>query len=664
MSQGRPPPPGEPVVIVGRDDELRHLRDFVDQLRIQGEPLLLSGDAGVGKTMLLDAAAQYARAQGCRVVNAAGVEFEADVSFATLHLVLQPLFGELENLTEWHRDALTTALGLREGPRSDQLVLSNATLAVLAAAASSTPLLLMVDDLPWIDRASAAVLGFVARRLSQIPVGLLAASRTGEDSFLDQAGLPTRIVPPLTDTAAHTLLASRYPAMSPRVRQRLLSEAQGNPLALLELPAALQVHPAATDAGSLLPAVLPLSRRLQATFAARVQPLPPQTRHLLLAAVLDGTGDLAILDAVLGSPAAYALAPAERAGLIRVDHGGGRVTFRHPLIRSAVVDLAAADERRAVHRILAAHHSGEAARRAWHLAQAATGPDEDVAALLQSVAHVNLWRGDSVGAIGELLRAAELSPAGADRARRLAEAAYLGETVTGDMHNVGPLLNDARHADPEHAGGLAGAVAHAYYLLNSHGDVDAAHQMLVRAIDALEDPADAGNKVLVETLHTLLQICYFGGRAQLWEPFNVALNRLTPRPPERLALAASTMSDPVHRALPVLGRLDAVIAEQDHETSPARIVRTGTAALYVDRLAPLPRPAMACGPARPRRRRGHFRDRGTAAAERRWMAYRNVGRRARNVGGSVRLVRGTWLPAARWNVAVLPGTRRCWSRRA
>jgi DNA-binding CsgD family transcriptional regulator len=583
MSQDRSPP-GEPAVIVGRDDELRSLRDFVDRLRIQGESLLLSGDAGVGKTMLLDAAAQYARAQGYRVVRAAGVEFEAGVSFATLHLVLQPLLGELGNLTQWHRDALTTALGLRDGPRSDQLVLSNATLAVLASAAGSTPLLLIVDDLPWIDRASAAVLGFAARRLSQMPAGLLAASRTGEESLLDQAGLPTRLVPPLTDTAADTLLVGRYPALSPRVRQRLLTEAQGNPLALLELPAALQQHPAATDAGAPLPAVLPLSGRLQATFAARVQPLPPQTRHLLLAAVLDGTGDLAILDAVAGQPAAAALAPAERTGLIRVDHGGSRVTFRHPLIRSAVVSVAAADERRAVHRTLAAHHSGEAARRAWHLAQAATGPDEDVAALLQSVAHVNLWRGDSVGAIGELLRAAELSPAGADRARRLAEAAYLGETVTGDMRHVGPLLDGARHADPEHAGGLAGAVAHAYYVLNSHGDVDAAHQMLVRAISALEDPADAGNKVLVETLHTLLQICYFGGRAQLWEPFNIALDRLIPRPPERIVLAASTVSDPVHRALPVLGRLDAVITEQDRETSPARIVRTGTAALYVDRL--------------------------------------------------------------------------------
>jgi DNA-binding CsgD family transcriptional regulator len=584
MSQGRPPPPGEPVVIVGRDDELRQLRDFVGRLRVRGEALLLSGDAGVGKTVLLGAAARYARGQGYRVVPAAGVEFEAGVSFAALHLVLQPLLGELENLTEWHRDALMTALGLREGLRLDQLVLTNATLALLAAAASSAPLLLIIDDMPWIDRASAAVLGFAARRLSQIPVGLLAASRTGENSLLNQAGLPTLVVPPLTDAAAHTLLASRYPAMSQRVRQRLVTEAQGNPLALLELPAALQERPAATDAGSPLPAVLPLSRRLQATFSARLEPLPPRTRHLLLAAVLDGTGDLATLDAIAGSSAADALAPAERAGLVNVDHGGNRVTFRHPLIRSAVVDLAAADERRAVHRTLAAHHGGQAARRAWHLAQAATGPDEDVAALLQSVAHVNLWRGDSVGAIGELLRAAELSPAGADRAGRLAEAAYLGETVTGDMHAVGPLLDEARHADPAHAGGLAGAVAHAYYLLNSHGDVDAAHQMLVRAINALEDPADAHNKVLVETLQTLLQICHFGGRGQLWEPFNVALSRLMPRPPERVLLAASTVSDPVHRALPVLGRLDAAIAGQDRETSPARIVRTGVAALYVDRL--------------------------------------------------------------------------------
>jgi DNA-binding CsgD family transcriptional regulator len=582
MVDGSPRRSGDSVPLVGRDEELWHLHDFVDQVRTDGRSLLLSGDPGVGKTVLLEATARYARAHGVRVLNASGVEFEAGVGFATLHQLLQPVFGEFDRLGDWHRDALTTALGLRRGPRLDQLVLSNAVLAVLEAA--STPLLLVIDDLPWIDQASAAVLGFVARRLHQMPVGLLAASRTGEENFLDRAGLPTRSIAPLTDAAAHTLLETRYPAMAPRVRQRLLTEAQGNPLALLELPAALERYPAAADRTGPLPAVLPLSRRLQSTFAARIQPLPARARHLLLVAVLDGTGELSTVDAVAGGSAADVLARAQRARLVRVDLAQGRLLFRHPLIRSAVVELATADERRAVHRALAGHHSTDDSRRAWHLAEAATRPDEAVAALLQNVAHVNLWRGDSVGAIGELLRAAELSPAGPDRARRLAEAAYLGETTTGDLRDVGPLLDAARHADPQHAGGLAGAVARAYHLLHEKGEIDTAHHLLVRAIAALDDPTDAHNKVLVEALHTLLMICYFGGRVDLWEAFHAALERLIPRPPERIALAGDCLADPVHRALPVLDRLDAAIADAERETSPARIVRTGSAGLYVDRL--------------------------------------------------------------------------------
>jgi len=574
------------MVIVGRDEILGELRVYVEGVRRQGQPLLLSGDAGVGKTALLDAAAALADGRGFRVLRAAGVEFEADVSFAALHLILQPLFGELHQLTPWHRDALMTALGLREGPRSDPLLLSNATLAVLAIAASRAPLLLVIDDLPWIDHASAAVLGFVARRLGQLSVGLLAASRADQPSLFDQARLPTLVIRPLADADAHALLAAHYPAMSPRIRQRLVNEAQGNPLALLELPAALQEHPVGIDPPAPLPAVLPLTSRLQAAFAARLLPLPYQTRQLLLAAALDGTGELATLDAIAGSGEAgeRALTRARRAELIRVDRGSGRVAFRHPLIRSAIVELASADERRAVHRTLAAVHAGEAARRAWHLAEAAVGNDEEVAALLQGVAHVNLWRGDSVGAIGQLLRAAQLSPAGHDRARRLAEAAYLGETVTGDMRDVARLLEQAHRADPEHAGGLAGAVTRAYFLVNTRGEVDAAHELLIKAIEGLDDPADGHDKVLIETIQTLLQVCHFGGRADLWEAFDAVLSRLRPRPPERIALAAATVSDPVHRARPVLDCLDAVIAEQDRETSPARIVRTAVAALYVDRL--------------------------------------------------------------------------------
>ena len=269
-----------------------------------------------------------------------------------------------------------------------------------------------------------------------------------------------------------------------------------------------------------------------------------------------------------------------------------------------------------------------------------------------------------MGAIGELLRAAELSPAGTDRARRLAEAAYLGETVTGDMHDVGRLLDDARHADPEHAGGLAGAVTHAYYVLNARGEVDAAHQMLVRAIDELEDPADGHNKVLVETLNTLLQVCHVGGRAQLWESFHVALGLCRPRPPERIALAASTASDPVHRGLPVLGRLDAAIAERDRETSPARIVRTGVAALYVDRLPHYRDPL--------RRAVQHGREGGavTSAIEALlllsadgWLAGAWDDVLAATAEASA-LCEEHGYPAARGNVAVLPGTRCRRPRRA
>ncbi len=205
------------------------------------------------------------------------------------------------------------------------------------------------------------------------------------------------------------------------------------------------------------------------------------------------------------------------------------MSFRHPLIRSAVVELATDDERRHAHLILAERRADQPARRAWHLAEASIGPDEQVAALLQDVAHTNLFRGDSVGAITELLRAAELSPDGTDRSSRLAEAAYLGAIVTGDLRDVPTLMDAARRADPEQGGSLAGAVAGAYHLLNENGDVDNAYRLLVDAINALPDPTDAHNKVLVEALYTLLMVSFFGGRAELWTAFHTAFDRLRQR---------------------------------------------------------------------------------------------------------------------------------------
>jgi DNA-binding CsgD family transcriptional regulator len=406
----------------------------------------------------------------------------------------------------------------------------------------------------------------------------VATARAGED---EGSGLRVYELGPLSEPSAEALLDSRYPELGLRSRRRLLDEAQGNPLALLELPVALTARGADRTAGG---GTLPLTRRLQTVFAGRVRGLPAATRHALLLAVLDGTGDLRVLR--YGEPGSEAedLAAADRAHVISIDGAAATVSFRHPLIRSAVVELATAEERRRAHQILADRRRDEMARRAWHLAEASTGPDEEVAALLQQVAHVNLFRGDSVGAITELLRAADLSPAGTDRSGRLAEAAYLGAIVTGDLRDVPSLMDAARRADPRHGGSLAGAVAGAYHLLNEAGDVDNAHRLLAGAIEALPDPGDGHNKTLIEALYTLLMVSYFGGRAALWPPLHAAVARLRPRPPELLEILTHTFSDPARLARPVLARLDAAIARLRTETSPARIVRTAIAGSYLDRI--------------------------------------------------------------------------------
>jgi AAA ATPase-like protein len=406
--------------LIGRDDEIVLLRSFVDRATTVGEALVLAGAAGVGKTVLLNAAAAYGTHAGIRTITVTGSQFEVDVSVAGLQQVVDPFLAYLPRLAEPQRTALRGALSLGEGPLADRPLIAGATRQLLIEAAAVSPILLVIDDLPWIDQVSAMILGFVARRLAGHRIGLLASARTGDEGFFDRTGLRTLDLRPLSEAAAADLLNDRYPALTPRVRQRLLAEAQGNPLALLELPVALNMG--TNPASSTLPDTLPLTRRLQTVFAGRVRDLPEPTRQVLLLAVLDGSGDLRTLTA----EEVDELGPAERTRLVFLDRGAARLHFRHPLIRSAVVELSTSDERREIHRLLAARREGEPVRRAWHLAEAATGPDEHVAALLQEVAHLNLFRGDSVGAITQLLRAADLSPTGTARSSRLAEAAYLG----------------------------------------------------------------------------------------------------------------------------------------------------------------------------------------------------------------------------------------------
>ena len=302
----------ETRALIGRDGELEILAGFLEQAAAEGGAFLLVGEPGAGKTALLDAAADAAEETGIQVLRAGGVEFEADLTYSGLNQVLLPVFGQFERLGATHRDALNVALGYGDGPPPDRLLVSTATLAVLLQAAAARPVLMVVDDLPWLDRASAGVLGFVARRLAGSRVGFLAALRPGEESFFERAGLPQHELEPLDEQAANALVSSCFPELVPRVRLRVVAEAQGNPLALLELPAMLSG--AQRTAAEALPVVLPLSRRLQALFASRAADLPEPARWLLLLAVLDGSGDLRVLQAAAGSQQIEDSLPPSRQG--------------------------------------------------------------------------------------------------------------------------------------------------------------------------------------------------------------------------------------------------------------------------------------------------------------------------------------------------------------
>ncbi|WP_426570210.1 ATP-binding protein [Streptomyces canus] len=566
--------------LVGRDGDLAFIHSFFNNSEVHGAALLLSGEAGVGKTAVLDAVASGAVNNGVRVLRAAGVQFEADIGYAGLNQLLVPLFDDFDVLDPVHRDALRVAIGIGGGPAPDRLVTSTAVLLLLRLISARTPLLIVVDDLPWLDRATNAVLGFVARRLVGSRIGFLAASRTGSESFFESSGLTERRLEPLDDASSAELLALAHPDVSPAVRRRIAAEARGNPLALVELPMALSAEQRTTLAA--VPGVLPLSERLQAMFASRVAGLPDRTRQMLLLAALDGTGDLAAVEAAASDRAGVDdLAPAEQHRLVTVSTDNRRLSFRHPLIGSAVVELATAAERRRAHRALADVLGGQLERRAWHLGEAAVGPDETIAALLEEAARRRLRRGDALGAVAALTRAAGLSPAASEESRRLAEAAYVGVDSSGELDDASRLLAGAQ-AHPTGQQSLHAAAASAFLLINRDGDMDTAYQLLVGAIESGEHGYDASDDGLVEALHVLVLLCWYGGDPKLWEPLLTYVERLTPEPPELLWVITQTFGDPARTGAAALPRLTKLIATVGDD--PTRVIRVGTASVFPDRL--------------------------------------------------------------------------------
>jgi hypothetical protein len=331
---------------------------------------MVHGEPGVGKTALLEYLVD--RASGCRVVSASGVQSEMELPFAALQQVCAPMLDWLERLPGPQRDALGVAFGLRAGGAPDRSLVGLATLSLLAEVATERPVLCVIDDAQWLDRASVQALGFVARRLLAEPVALVVATREPDAEY---ARLPELLVEGLGDGDARVLLGSVIigPA-DERVRDRIMAEARGNPLALLELPRALTAAELAGGFG--VPAAAGMAGRIEASFRWRLEALPAAAQRLMLVAAAEPAGEPALVwrAAERLGVGAGALASAADAGLLTI---GERVTFRHPLVRSAVYRAASPAERRAVHQALAGATDPRADpdRRAWHRAQAVLGPE-------------------------------------------------------------------------------------------------------------------------------------------------------------------------------------------------------------------------------------------------------------------------------------------------
>jgi DNA-binding CsgD family transcriptional regulator len=406
--------------LVDRQRERMTLDGLLGNLRAgRGRALVVRGAAGVGKSALLEYAA--GAAPDLRVVRAAGVESEMELAFAGLHLLCAPLLDRREGLPGPQRDALAVAFGLREGAAPDRFLVGLAVLTLLSEVAGDRPLLCLIDDAQWLDRASAQVLAFVARRLLADPVGLIFVTR---DPGQELAGLPDLEVRGLPEEDARGLLRSVVRVrLDEQVQNRILAETQGNPLALLELPRGLS--PAQLAGGFGLAGTQAVPARIEESYRNRLEALPADTRSLLLVAAAEPVGDPVLVRAAatrLGIPASAAAA-AEADGLVEI---GTRVRFRHPLVRSAVYRSAVLPDRRAAHLALAevTDHNLDPDRRAWHLAAAAAGPDEQVAAELERSAGRAQARGGVAAAAAFLQRAVALTAEPGPRAGRALAAAY------------------------------------------------------------------------------------------------------------------------------------------------------------------------------------------------------------------------------------------------
>ena len=535
---------------------------LVDAVRAgESRVLVVRGDPGVGKTVLLDYLA--GRARGCRVARAVGVQSEMELAFAGLHQLCAPMADHLDRIPAPQREALRTAFGLAAGPPPDRFFVGLAVLSLLSEVAGDQPLICLIDDEQWLDQASEQTLGFVARRLAADPVALVFAAR---DPGAELAGHPELVIDGLRDDHARALLDSALAGpLDARVRDLIVAETRGNPLALLELPRGLTPADLAGGFGLLgtRSAATPLTSRIEDSFARQLDALPAQTRRLLQLAAADPSGDRSLLWRAAGrlGIGVQAGAPAVEAGLVEF---AGRVRFRHPLARSAAYRSASLAERQQLHAALAevTDPQNDPDRRAWHLAQAAPGHDEDVAAELERSAGRAQARGGVAAAAAFLERAALLTGDPARRAGR-ALAGAQAKVQAGASGAARDLLAMAE------AGPLS--------------DLEQARMELVRARLASATSRDGEAPLL------LLRA------AQRLERIDISLARATYLDAVAAAMFAGRLASPGGSTMEV-ARAAAAAPPPPHRPRPPDLLLDGLSVLYTQGYAaalPLLRQALA-----------------------------------------------------------------------
>lgn len=566
-------PSGSFLALVGRAAETRRLRSLIAHARERGAALVMRGEPGVGKSALLDYATGRAVSSGMRVLTTSGVQCETHLPYAGLQQLLYPIRDRIDLIPDRQREALQAALGGADSATPDVFLVALATLNLIAEAAETTPVLVVVEDSNWLDISTAHVLAFVARRLESEPIVLLAAVREGFSSQLADAELPELVVSPLAPEAAAALLDTHAPGLDPALRRRVLAEAVGNPLALTELPRTA----AATAEGTSTPAPwIPLTERLERAFTIRLSELPAPTRTLLKVAALNDSPSLAetmnALARVAGVEAGTGdLTPAVAAKLIEVDRG--EIRFRHPLMRSAIHQSMSLPERHAAHAALAdVIGDEEEDRRIWHRAAATALPDESIAAGLQAAALRAEHRGGIGAAVMALDHAARLSQDAASRVDRLLRAAELAVEL-GRREMVANLLDGASRSDL-----TAQQRARVIWLRGGFDEGLRGRTADTRALAELAEAvaADGDRELAIRILWSAAQRCFWTepGTEARQRVVDVAEN-LAVDEPDPWLLAVLAYSAPIDHGAVVIERLNRLVATPGRDARTDWVLGTG-----------------------------------------------------------------------------------------